>query len=101
MCQRRTGAPFGQQARWANEDARTEGRSITYVRTGDSGGTIRFQFCPECGATVYFTIDAFDGLTAVPVGAFGDANFPAPTFSMYESRKHRWGNVPADIRLRN
>jgi hypothetical protein len=31
----------------------------------------------------------------VPVGAFADPSFPAPTVSIYESRRHPWLALPA------
>ena len=96
-CQRRTGSPFGQQARWHADKVRVEGNAKTFVRTGDSGGTITFRFCPSCGATVFYDIDAMPGMIAVPVGAFADPTFPAPVFSVYEARKHPWVAVPASI----
>lgn len=96
-CQRRTGSPFGQQARWSASNVTASGASATYVRVGDSGGTITFRFCPSCGSTVYFEIDKMPGFIAVPVGAFADSTFPSPTFSMYEARKHSWVNVPDEF----
>ena len=95
-CQRRTGSPFGQQARWAAENVTIEGTSTCFVRVGDSGMTVTFRFCPTCGATVYYDIDDMPGLVAVPVGAFADPTFPPPTYSVYEARKHGWVKVPED-----
>ncbi len=96
-CQRRTGSPFGQQARWSGERVNVEGTATIFVRVGDEGGTARFRFCPSCGATVYWTNDEMPGMVAVPVGAFADPSFPGPTFSVYEERKHGWVKVPEDI----
>jgi hypothetical protein len=93
-CQRRTGSPFAQQARWPEDKVRVEGRSSEWRRVGDDGGTITQRFCPTCGATVYYDIDAMPGMIAVPVGTFADPSFPAPTFSVYEARKHTWVVVP-------
>src|SRR6185436_2041064 len=87
-CQRRTGSAFGVQARFERAPARIEGRSTTYTRTGDSGGRATFHFCPECGATVYYDIEAIPDVIAVPVGAFADPTFPAPRVSVYEARQH-------------
>lgn len=89
-CQKRTGSPFGQQARWAAENVKIEGTEKTYVRVGDAGSTITFRFCPTCGSTVYFEIDKMPGMIAVPVGAFADSSFPSPVLSFYEARKHGW-----------
>jgi hypothetical protein len=96
-CQRRTGSPFGQQARWSAENVTIVGAATSYVRVGDAGSTITFRFCPTCGSTVFFEVDKMPGFIAVPVGAFADASFPSPTFSMYEARKHPWVKVPDDF----
>jgi hypothetical protein len=71
-----------------------EGDATTFVRIGDADGKITFRFCGTCGATVCYEVDKMPGMIAVPVGAFADASFPAPTFSMYEARKHGWVAVP-------
>lgn len=96
-CQRRTGSIFGAQARFPKDKVRIAGRSTEYARVGDSGGTARFHFCPDCGATVYYTIDDLPDVTAVPVGAFADPTFPSPKVSVYEARRHPWAGIPADV----
>jgi hypothetical protein len=96
-CQRRTGSPFGQQARFAREAVVLQGSSTTYVRVGDEGTQIHFHFCPQCGATVYYEAEWMEGFVAIPVGAFADTAFPGPNISVYEDRKHAWVVVPPDI----
>jgi hypothetical protein len=96
-CQRRTGSPFAQQARWAASDVTVLGTATAFVREGDSGGKATFRFCPTCGATVYFEIDKMPGFIAVPVGAFADPTFPSPAISFYEARKHEWVSVPGTV----
>lgn len=95
-CQRRTGSVFGAQARWPLDRVRIAGPATEWTRIGDEGSTCRYRFCPTCGATVYYTIDDFPDIIAVPLGAFADPTFPAPTFSVYEARKHSWVSVPND-----
>jgi hypothetical protein len=85
------------QARFVREGATFEGRSTTWSRTGDSGGTATFHFCPVCGAIVWYTLDGNPEAVAIPVGAFADPSFPAPRVSVYESRAHAWVHVPGDI----
>ncbi len=89
-CQQRTGSAFGIQARFPIERATIEGRASHYERIGDSGGRITQSFCPTCGSTVYWKIDAMPGVVAVAIGAFADPEFPAPRVSVYESRRHAW-----------
>jgi hypothetical protein len=64
---------------------------------GDEGTRATFRFCPHCGATVYYTMSAVDDMVAIPVGAFADPSFPAPSFSVYEERMHDWVHVPDGI----
>jgi hypothetical protein len=67
-CQRRTGSPFGQQARFRREGVSISGVSSQYVRVGDEGSRVKFHSCPSCGSTV----------------------------SVYEARMHRWVVPPHD-----
>ena len=96
-CQRRTGSVFGSQARFPAQGVAVSGRSTCYVRVGDAGGRARFHFCPVCGDTVYYTLDAQPDVVAVPVGAFADPAFPPPLVSVYEARMHPWVRMPEDI----
>ncbi|MEH6461625.1 GFA family protein [Chitinimonas sp. JJ19] len=95
-CQRRTGSVFGQQARFLREQVVFAGASTEYVRVGDEGSHVRFHFCPHCGATVYYELGGLDAYLAIPVGAFADPGFPAPSVSVYEERMHSWVVPPAD-----
>lgn len=97
-CQRRTGSVFGAQARFPRSRSQIQGTSTTWTRTGDEGSQVSFHFCPTCGATVYYMVAAYDEENiAIPVGAFAEPDFPAPTFSVYEERQHRWVGLPPDI----
>jgi hypothetical protein len=93
-CQRRTGSAFGFQARFPRERVSVSGRASEYVRTADSGTRAYLYFCPICGTTVYYRLEDQPELIAVAVGAFADASFAAPRFSVYESRKHAWVSAP-------
>lgn len=95
-CQRRTGSVVAQQARYLREGVTISGTSTQYTRTGDGGGQATFHFCPQCGAIVYYEIAGLDSYVAIPVGAFADPDFPPPTVSVYESRKHSWVIPPPD-----
>ena len=96
-CQKRTGSVFGAQARFPADAVTVQGQSTEYARTGDAGTTARFHFCPECGAIVYYTMDAIPGFVAVPVGAFADPDFPQPRVTVYRVRQHAWVRLPDDI----
>jgi len=96
-CQRRTGSVFGAQARFRTESVEITGEAKQYVRVGDSGSPITFNFCPHCGATVHWAIEGRAGNIAIPVGAFAEPTFPPPMFSVYEDRMHAWVVVPSNV----
>ena len=95
-CQRRTGSSYGYQSRFPAEAVRISGRFTEFIRHSDEEGELRsFNFCPECGATVFYTGgDSTDVI--IPVGAFADPDFPAPTVSVWEERRHSWVVPPPE-----
>ena len=95
-CQRRTGSAFGIQAQFTSDQVHVVGRHTDYVRASDEGGALTFHFCPECGATVFNTTSSDDDVW-VPIGGFADPFFPAPTVSIFESRRHPWVGVPPGL----
>jgi hypothetical protein len=97
-CQRRSGSAFAVQARFPSERVQVAGRHGDFVRLADEDGEERvFHFCPECGGTVFYTTGDLPDVIAVPVGAFADPSFPAPRVSHYESRRHAWVALPAEV----
>ena len=96
-CQRRSGSVFSAQARFPRSAVTISGASSEFVRTGDEGTTSRFHFCPRCGTTVYYTPEHDPEIVAIPVGVFADPSFPAPSYSVYEERKHSWVNLTGDL----
>lgn len=95
-CQRRTGSVFAAQARFPRAAVAITGTGTEYVRVGDEGTRATFRFCPNCGAIVYWT-GGDDETVAIPIGAFADPSFPAPTVSVYEGRMHAWVRMPGDM----
>ncbi len=89
-CQRRTGSAFGAAAFFPVETVRTAGQSTVYERKGDSGGTIRFHFCPRCGTSVFWSRDTRPEVLGVAIGAFADPGFPTPDKEVYRERSHAW-----------
>lgn len=94
-CQRRTGSSYGYQARFPAHNVTIIGHSKQFIRHSDEDAEIRrFNFCPQCGATVFYTCGDREGPIAIPVGAFADPAFPPPNVSVWEERKHGWVVVP-------
>ena len=96
-CQHRTGAVVHAGSRFKRTQVRIEGAATVYERVGDSGGTVRYHFCPRCGTNLYWTQDRFPVSYGIAVGAFADPAFPVPTASLWEESKHAWVGLPAGI----
>ena len=98
-CQRRSGSVFAEQARFDRTQVTIDGQATEYRRTGDEGSTAVFAFCPVCGTTVHYRPEARDDIVVIPVGAFADPGFPAPSVSVYNDRKHAWVTMPEGIEM--
>jgi hypothetical protein len=96
-CKKRSGSAFAVQARWPAEQVSIEGQSRFFEKVADSGNRATFYFCPDCGSDVHYEINGkFDGLVAIPLGAFDDPYFLSPKFSVWEERKHDWVAIVGD-----
>ena len=89
-CQKRSGSAFAYQARWPDDRVELSGEAREWSQAGDSGTVATFRFCATCGATLSFVSEGIPGFTAIAVGAFADPNFPPPSVSVWEERKHSW-----------
>ena len=97
-CQKRSGSAFSVQARWPADQVTVEGRSARHTTVADSGNTATHYFCPQCGSDVHYQNHGkFDGLVAIPLGAFDDPYFLQPRFSVWEGRKHDWVEILGEV----
>lgn len=95
-CQKRSGSSFAAQARFAADRVTIAGEARVWTRIGDDGAATDFSFCPTCGASLFYRGGGLPELIAVAIGAFADPAFPAPMFSVWETRKHRWVEIVGD-----
>ena len=72
------------------------GQANTYTATGENGAA-HFHFCPDCGATVYYSNDSIPDTIAIALGAFDDPYFVTPNVSSYEERQHEWLEIAGDV----
>jgi hypothetical protein len=106
LCQKQTGSVFGVQARFPREEVTIAGKSNVWKYPGKGGPTVTgrtcadggttFHFCPVCGSTVYYVVDADPDRIGVKVGSFADPAFPPPIIAGFEEYKFPWSmNVSA------
>lgn len=82
------------QARWPKDRVDITGEYTEYTRISDAGEQRTFRFCPNCGATVFWTTEDWPDVIAVAIGAFADPSFPQPTVSVHGSRRYPWLFLP-------
>ena len=100
QCQRRTGAAFAVGAFFPKHQvSAVEGKHKAFRRSSDSGRSLEYHFCPECGSTLFWHLDAAPELTAVAVGCFTDPAFPAPTRAIWAEHKLQWVEFPSGIAI--
>ena len=92
-CQQRSGSAFAVQTRFPADRVRMTGERREWVYVSESGNAMSFHFCPTCGSNLWYRAGPFPDAVAIPVGNFADPNFPAPSFSVWEKRKHAWVEI--------
>lgn len=93
-CQRRSGSAFSYAALFPETAVSIAGERKVWRHSGDFGRWIETSFCPGCGTTVYFHLEAWPGLVGVAAGCFANLDFPKPKTLYWASRRHRWLPLP-------
>jgi hypothetical protein len=97
-CQRRTGSPFGVGAYFRRDAVNLAGETRRFVRKVEGAErSVTNHFCPECGGTVYWTLDLRPQHVGIAVGHFADPAFQAPSRAVWMQHKHEWISFPPDM----
>jgi len=97
-CQRRTGAPFGVTAYYAQEQvAGQSGQPRTWRRIAESGNALVYRFCGDCGSTLWWDAEARPGKVCVAVGTFADKAYPPPQRMIWTDYKADWVRPAAGV----
>jgi hypothetical protein len=93
-CRRRTGSAFGISAFFRREEVTVTGQDKSFTRDADSGHSVTFHFCPDCGSTVYWEPSRKPDMIGVASGAFADPDMPMPDQSVCDGRRYPWVVFP-------
>ncbi len=85
-CKRNTGSAFAFNATWPEAAVTISGETRRWTRIAESGGEARHDFCPNCGSTIAYTLDARPGMISLPAGGFADLDFPPPHAEVYAEK---------------
>jgi hypothetical protein len=99
-CQRRTGSAFGIGAYFMESDVEIRGELRAYeYRSDESGRWLRMQFCPNCGGTVTWSLEAFPGMRALAGGSFDDPDWLRLERHGWTRSKQKWVVCPQGAQL--
>lgn len=95
-CKARSGSVLATQVRFHADRVLFEGQSKTWVQVADSGNTIDFHFCVECGSTLWYICAPEPDIVAVAFGNFEPGHGFVPEYSVYEERKEPWVSITGE-----
>lgn len=96
-CQRQAGSALSVIIGVAENTVVCDGEVTTYNDTGDSGATVRRQFCGTCGSPVFTLVDSPPGMMFIKAGTLDDTSTLKPAFHCYTKSKQDWvdlGDIP-------
>jgi hypothetical protein len=97
-CQRQAGSALSVIIGVPEAAVACDGALTTYNDTGDSGATVRRQFCGTCGSPVFTRVDSPPGMLFIKAGTLDDTSILKPAFHCYAKSKQDWvdlGDLPA------
>jgi hypothetical protein len=60
---------------------------------------VTFHFCPDCGTSLYWDLEARTDSYGVAVGSFADPTFDPPARAVWAENRHEWAlpqlSIPA------
>jgi hypothetical protein len=92
-CQRRTGAPFGVGVYFPKSVVTLKSEPRRWSRIADSGRQLTNHFCPDCGTTVYWTLEMRPDHWGVALGCLS-TKVAEPDRAIWLATKHDWVRFP-------
>ncbi|MEP3421567.1 MAG: GFA family protein [Erythrobacter sp.] len=95
-CQRQAGTALSIIVSVPEDALDITGEVKTYEDAGDSGATVRRQFCGNCGSPVFTRLET-PGMLFIKAGTFDDTSHLKPAFHCYTKSKQDWvplGEIP-------
>ncbi|MFL6844627.1 MAG: GFA family protein [Allosphingosinicella sp.] len=100
-CKTRTGTAFSWNATYAEDRVETHGEASSWTRHTEEGGRwCTYHFCPVCGSTAWYRIEARPGMITIPAGNFADPGFGEPVVSWFAGRQCPWLRIETEGPLR-
>jgi hypothetical protein len=73
------------------------GQTKTFTRKGESGKSVRYEFCPNCGTTLRWHVELLPNRQVFAGGAFDDAGQFKIVSEMYTAQALPWAGVGREL----
>ena len=96
-CQRQAGSALSIIIGVPENSVAIAGEVKTYNDTGDSGATVRRQFCPNCGSPVFTRLEHEGAPLFIKAGTLDDTSSLKPQLHCYTKSAQSWvelGDLP-------
>jgi len=97
-CQRCTGGPFATVAVVRSKDVTiVSGTTRSHTVTGEAGGRVFREFCPDCGSPLFSGLEASRGTIGVKAGSMDDSSQLKPTLHIWTDSAVAWLKLEDDL----
>jgi hypothetical protein len=97
-CKKRTGSAFGLSAVVEKSTVQVfSGATKTFTRKGDSGKTVEYDFCPNCGTTVRWRVEVMPGREIYAVGTLDQPGQIRPDGEYYTDAALAFARLGCDL----
>ena len=96
-CQYASGGPFAVITMFPGDAVRFEGTASTFSLRGESGGTVRRNFCPTCGTPVWSDVEGGAGWVAIKAATFDDPSWIVPAAEIWTDSAQSWARIPDTV----
>ncbi|NQV94004.1 MAG: GFA family protein [Sphingomonadales bacterium] len=97
-CKKRTGSAFGLSVVVETENVENyQGETKTFTRKSESGRPVSYEFCPVCGSTIRWGIEAVPSRSIFAGGNFDDLSQFSVAGEMYIETAMDWSRLGCNL----
>jgi hypothetical protein len=97
-CKKRTGSAYGISLVMDDNAVKAfTGPTKTFVRIGDSGKRVRYEFCPTCGTTMRWRVELIAGRQVFAGGALDEPSKLEIGGEMYTEEALSWARIGCEL----
>lgn len=96
-CQKQSASAFGQSLRINRADLSISGKLKAVEKTADSGSTMKYEFCPDCGTRLFHSRSTYQDTLNIKAGSLDDTSWLVPAAHIWTRSKQSWMHIPTDV----